>query len=1006
MTKFTCRLTVKVIAIKNLSATNVQRRFIDALTTSINAYVSIDVDGNYNIGRTSTKKSTCNPIYDETFTALIEDATAINFTVFHSVAIKGDDFLSNCSVRLEDMCNRTNNIWVEMEPSGRLHLIIEFDIHPGEQNLHSNESINSLKTLQINSSNTPPLNMKSVDSQKQISDCLENDSPTSTNDRISNNGSGKLRRGNSFSGSFSHKTNDDANNEIRLSSLLPNKVGINEGNAAAFSMRPHAPIDGTKLTSSTLRQSGNDVTSICSSDATQLIVDISNSSLSNISSPSTNSTSSAFLNSPSIYSYTSSEISSNNSTTTTNNGSNSNNNNNNNEKKIDSSFRQPTAFKQNKNAFNQRRVAVRRRIHQICNHKFLATYFRQPTFCCICREFIWGVFNKQGYQCQVCTCVIHKRCTKKMVIPCPGCKKDLEKDPVLSSTRFNINIPHHFQVHSFLKFTFCDHCGSLLWGPWRQGLQCGACKMNVHKRCQKNVAPNCGINVQKIAEVLDGIGVLNDVIDSFPKKSTIIGPNGEVMNKHRVPGSTIESTTTSIDSAGCDFPLNLQRELEAEQKKRKDFIDIQSNASLASDMTCMTQLSTDDVSSSITTKFKNDETLKISNESRMNQKTSNQYPISNLTPSQKFMFNIDSFHFTKVLGKGSFGKVMLAKHKGKDDMYAVKVLRKDAIIQDDDVECTWTERRILALAADHPFLTALYGSFQTKDRIFLVMEFVNGGDLMFHIQKCRKFDESRARFYAAEVTLALQFLHEHGIIYRDLKLDNILLDAEGHCKIADFGMCKENIYGDSTTSTFCGTPDYIAPEILQELNYSFSVDWWALGILMYEMLAGQPPFEADNEEELFECILKQQVVYPAWLSKEAISILKSFMTKNPNRRLGCTPLIGGEGMIRTHSFFKGKIDWDALLRREIKPPFIPFISNKTDTNNFDKDFTNEPPRLTTIDPIIIKAINQQEFQGFSFINEKWSQRHLDCGSANKNRKNNVNSSLNSNGKNDRHITDL
>ncbi|XP_033735164.1 calcium-independent protein kinase C-like [Pecten maximus] len=551
-----------------------------------------------------------------------------------------------------------------------------------------------------------------------------------------------------------------------------------------------------------------------------------------------------------------------------------------------------------------RRGAMRRRVHQVHGHKFMATLFRQPTFCSLCRDFIWGLW-KQGYQCQVCTCVVHKRCHQHVVTKCPGSKDSAPEET--SGTRFNINIPHRFSVHNYKRPTFCDHCGSLLYGLFRQGLQCEACKLNVHKRCQKNVANNCGINTRDMAQILQEMGITCDKLSQKPKKAPI------------APDSPHK---------GCSSENNLPV-----------IPDSDGQGKLSDDRSSRGRSPSQD---------------------RSQRKRADKYSQSD-------------FRFIKVLGKGSFGKVMLAEKIGTDEVYAVKVLKKDVIIQDDDVECTMTEKRILALSAKHPFLTALHSCFQTKDRLYFVMEFVNGGDLMFQIQRSRKFDELRARFYAAEVTLALRFLHRHGIIYRDLKLDNILLDAEGHCKIADFGMCKEGMFETKLTQTFCGTPDYIAPEILQELEYDASVDWWALGVLMYEMMAGQPPFEADNEEDLFESILHDDVLYPVWLSKEAVTILKGFMTKNPAKRLGCVRSQGGEKAILVHPFFLDKIDWEGLEQRKVKPPFRPKIKSKTDANNFDKDFTSEEPALTPVDPSVVKAINQEEFRGFSFINPDYGK---------------------------------
>jgi len=340
-------------------------------------------------------------------------------------------------------------------------------------------------------------------------------------------------------------------------------------------------------------------------------------------------------------------------------------------------------------------------------------------------------------------------------------------------------------------------------------------------------------------------------------------------------------------------------------------------------------------------------------------------------------FSLEDFDLVRVIGRGSYAKVLLVRLKPTKRLYAMKVIKKELVCDEEDIDWVQTEKHVFETASNHPFLVGLHSCFQTPSRLFFVIEYMNGGDLMFHMQRQRKLPEEHARFYSAEITLALHFLHERGIIYRDLKLDNVLLDSEGHIRLTDYGMCKEGMLNpDDKTGTFCGTPNYIAPEILQGADYSFSVDWWALGVLMFEMMAGRSPFDtgapmgADNpdqntEELLFQVILEKVIRIPRSLSVRAAKVLKEFLTKNPEERLGC-----GEGKFQdiiNHDFFR-TIDWTMLERKQVTPPYKPFVRDEMGLDNVDTQFTDEPARLTPDPSDVLQKIRQTDFEGFEYVN--------------------------------------
>ncbi|EPB71012.1 kinase C-like 3 family protein [Ancylostoma ceylanicum] len=348
------------------------------------------------------------------------------------------------------------------------------------------------------------------------------------------------------------------------------------------------------------------------------------------------------------------------------------------------------------------------------------------------------------------------------------------------------------------------------------------------------------------------------------------------------------------------------------------------------------------------------------------------------TVPSKWSVSLNDFRLLTVIGRGSYAKVVQAEHIKTKQIYAIKIIKKQMFNEDEDIDWVQTEKSVFEAASNYPFLVGLHSCFQTESRLFFVIEFVPGGDLMFHMQRQRKLPEDHARFYSSEIILALHFLHSRGIIYRDLKLDNVLIDAEGHVKLTDYGMCKENIGPGDVTSTFCGTPNYIAPEILRGEDYGFSVDWWALGVLMYEMMAGRSPFDIvgaagdpdqNTEDYLFQIILEKQIRIPRSLSVKAASVLKQFLNKDPSERLGCRMDID-EALVemKEHPFFKNSVDWEALEQRQVAPPYNPSVESDRDLQHFDTQFTDEAPSLTPDDPSVIAKIDQSEFDGFEYVN--------------------------------------
>ncbi|KAK8220831.1 kinase-like domain-containing protein [Phyllosticta capitalensis] len=357
--------------------------------------------------------------------------------------------------------------------------------------------------------------------------------------------------------------------------------------------------------------------------------------------------------------------------------------------------------------------------------------------------------------------------------------------------------------------------------------------------------------------------------------------------------------------------------------------------------------------------------------------------------AEKKQFGPEDFQILKLIGKGTFGQVFQVRKKDTGRIYAMKVLSKKVIVQKKEVAHTLGERNILVRTAmaDSPFIVGLKFSFQTPTDLYLVTDYMSGGELFWHLQKEGRFNEARAKFYIAELILALQHLHEHDIVYRDLKPENILLDANGHIALCDFGLSKANLTEDSTTNTFCGTTEYLAPEVLlDEHGYTKMVDFWSLGVLVFEMCCGWSPFYAEDTQQMYKNIAFGKVRFPRdALSTEGRNFVKGLLNRNPKHRLGANR---DAEELKAHPFF-ADIDWDALSKKNLVPPFKPKLKSELDTSNFDPEFTNALNQATSLNAraaALAAGMNpastplsptvQANFKGFTFVDDSHMEEHF------------------------------
>lgn len=484
--------------------------------------------------------------------------------------------------------------------------------------------------------------------------------------------------------------------------------------------------------------------------------------------------------------------------------------------------------------------------------------------------------------------------------------------------------PHTFKLHHFSEFTWCKLCTKFIWGLGKQGYQCKVCKYAVHVKCLKLVPSNCSnqevkdLNSKKSIIARNRFQNMSDLVTAMkdPKTGVEIRDRKQLLKSYPkafIGQEAVDWMLRNLPVRDRDDGLSLGQRLLGSgyirhvSDNKKGFRDGEQY-------------------------YVFEDAAKVEQHAIDSENTP-----SEEDSSQNSGASLEDYEVLQTIGKGGFGKVVKVKRRDNEKIYAMKIMNKTKISGQRQLQCLIAEKNIML--NDNPFLIHLYSSFQTADKLYFVMDYIPGGDMAFHLELKSRFNDKEARFLAAEIVLALEHLHSCGIVYRDLKLENILLDGHGHVCLTDFGLSKELDSVGATTKTVCGTPTYLAPEVLLGQPYGNAIDWWSLGVVMYELFTGMNPFDARDFDTVLNNILHSTIVIPDYLPSAARDLIGKLLQRNPQKRLCSGPT--GSAEIQNHIFFES-VDWKKIMVKAVKPPYIPRGSDNFDPKLEDEGI--EPPQ--------------------------------------------------------------